>query len=89
MNFYEILMCLAIFASIIGAYWKLKLEMAKVQKDIEQLKMENETAKENLEIHKHENRSELNTFIAQNNQAHDKIDLKLDKIVDFLLNKKA
>lgn len=88
MNFYEILMCLAIFASIIGAYWKLQINMKELMKDIEQLKMENERAKEDLESHKLENRNELNTFIKQNNQAHDKIDTKLDKIVDFLLNKK-
>jgi uncharacterized protein (DUF342 family) len=81
-------MCLVIFASIIGAYWKLQINMKELTKDIEQLKMENERSKQDLQIHKEDNRNELNLFIAQNNQAHDKIDTKLDKIVDFLLNKK-
>jgi uncharacterized protein (DUF342 family) len=81
-------MCLVIFASIVSSFFKLKIDIAKLNKDIEQLKRQNEMDKQALIDHKKDNRSELNNFIEQNNEAHNKIDVKLDKLIDLHLTNK-
>ena len=95
MYFYQVIMCLVIFATIIANYWRLKIDIAKINKDIQSLRVESDKLKEELSFHKKDNRDEMNIFISQNHESHKEIknnicqvDGKLDKLIQWHLDKK-